>query len=127
MSVVHVVDERVERADPLRQAALDRRPLGRGEHARNEIERPGAVTPLAVGARHLKRDPLLHEDRVPSLSSGLERLGSEPLQRRHQRHRVGQRPAVLTDQLVAAPRRDSVAGGERRGLDIGHDGEVYTV
>ena len=37
--VVDVVDEVVERADPLREAALDRTPFLAAEHARHEVER----------------------------------------------------------------------------------------
>ena len=37
--VVDVVDERVQRADPLRQAALDHGPLRGGQDARDQIER----------------------------------------------------------------------------------------
>src|SRR5262249_22797097 len=46
--VVDVVDERIEGPDPLREAALDRRPLGRGEDARDQVQRPRSVAPLAV-------------------------------------------------------------------------------
>ena len=75
MGVIDVVDERIERPDPLGQATLDRGPLGRGEHPRDEIERPGSVAALAVAGRHLERDALLHEDRVAAPARGVEPLG----------------------------------------------------
>jgi hypothetical protein len=46
--VVDVIDERVERSNPLGQTALDRRPLSGREHARDEIQRPRTIAPLAV-------------------------------------------------------------------------------
>ncbi len=39
--VVDVVDEVVQRADALREAALDRAPFLAAEHARDEVEREG--------------------------------------------------------------------------------------
>ena len=48
--VVDVVDEVVQRPDALRQAALDRRPLGRGDDARHEVERERAVADRVVGS-----------------------------------------------------------------------------
>ncbi len=47
--VIQVVDEVVERLQALNQAALDARPLGCLDRARNHVERPGAVDVLAFG------------------------------------------------------------------------------
>ena len=41
--VVDVVDEQVQRLDPLAQPALDARPLVARDHPRDDVERPGAV------------------------------------------------------------------------------------
>jgi hypothetical protein len=120
MRVVHVVDERVQRPDALRQPALDRRPLGRGQDAGHQIQRPGAIALLAIGAGDLEGDPLLHEDRVATVAGRLERLRSEPLQRRHQRGRVRMGHAVGVDQFVAASGGDLVVIDRRRLDHIGH-------
>ena len=45
--VVEVVDEVVQRLQPLNQPALDARPLRRFDRARNHVERPCAVDVLA--------------------------------------------------------------------------------
>ena len=47
--VVQVVDEEVERLEPLHEPALDLRPLLGLDHAGHDIEGPGPVDPLAVG------------------------------------------------------------------------------
>ena len=88
--VVDVVDELVERADALRQAALDRRPLGRRDDPRHEVERERAVAdrPVGVRAGRVERDALLHEDRVAAAAGRGQRLGPERGQRLDQRLRV---------------------------------------
>ena len=93
VGVIDVVDERVQRPDPLCEPALDRRPLGRGQHPRHQVQRPRPVAALAVGSGHLERDPLLHEDRVAPLPGGRERLRSQALRaRRSARRRAGAAP-----------------------------------
>ena len=124
MGVVDVVDERVQRADPLGEAPLDRRPFGGGEHPRHEIERPRPVTTLAVGPSDLERDPLLHEDRVAPAPGGIEGLRSEALERGHQRGGVRVRRAVRAEHLVAATGRNPVSaheleGGHPAGIQVG--------
>ncbi len=47
--VVEIVDEVVQRLQPLDQAALDARPLRRLDRARDDVERPRAVDVLAFG------------------------------------------------------------------------------
>jgi len=97
--VVDVVDELVQRADPLRQPALDRVPLGGGDDPRDEVERERPVLHRA-GAAGVERDALLHEDRVAPLAGGDERLGAELAQRAHERARVRAREPLRVDQLV---------------------------
>ena len=53
--VVDVVDEAVQRADPLGQAALDRRPLRRRDHPRHEVQRERPVADRAVDLRAARR------------------------------------------------------------------------
>ena len=106
--VVDVVDERVQGADPLRQSALDRRPLLGGEDAGHQIEGEGTVATLAVGPGNLEGDPLLHEDPVPPPPGGGERLGAEALERGDQRPGVESGLTALVDELVATARRELV-------------------
>ena len=112
--VVDVVDELVERADALREAALDRRPLGRGDDARHEVERERPVAHGSLGVRTggVEGDPLLHEDRVAPAPGGGQRLGPERLQRVDQRLRVRARRAALVEHLVV----EAVADGQHRSI-----------
>ena len=98
--VVDVVDERVERADPLRQPALDRRPLRRGDDPRDEVERERRGRARAVGGRQLERDPLLHEDRVAQLAGRDEPLRAEALELGDQRVGVRRAGTVRAEHLV---------------------------
>ena len=78
--VVDVVDEVVQRADALREAALDRAPFLAAEHARHEVQREGPfVRGAAVAPLGLEGDALLHEDRVAAPARLDEALGPEPL------------------------------------------------
>jgi hypothetical protein len=56
--VVKVVDEMIERREPLNETALDARPLGCFDRARDHVERPRPVDVLAFGVDG-KRDPHL--------------------------------------------------------------------
>lgn len=109
MRVVNVVDECVQRPDPLGESALDRCPLGGGQDARHEVEGERAVPAMPVIAWHLERDPLVHEDRVAKPARRLDPLGSEPVERRDQRLGVRQRAAGRIDELIAAAWRDPIA------------------
>ena len=74
---VDVVQEEVERAHPLDQAALEPVPLRAGNHARDQVEREDPLDPLLLSVDR-EADPLVHErelDRVPPL---LELLEAEP-------------------------------------------------
>jgi hypothetical protein len=70
--VVDVVDEEVERAHPLGEAALDRAPLGGRQEARDEVEREGPVAGgPAVRPGRVEGDALLDEDGVALRSRSL--------------------------------------------------------
>ena len=88
--VVDVVDERVQRADPLGEAALDLRPLVAGDHPRDEVERERPVAHRSVDVRTagVERDALLHEDRVAPPAGVGELLAAELGERVGQRLRV---------------------------------------
>ena len=64
---VHVVEEPFERAHPLPDPALDDRPLRRGEHTRNEVEREGPLL-----ARKRERDPLIAKDPIAARAAFVE-------------------------------------------------------
>ena len=85
--VVDVVDEAVQRADALGQAALDLRPLGGRDHPRDEVqrERPVADRPVDVRPAGVERDPLLHEDRVAAAAGVGQLLAAELGERAGQR------------------------------------------
>ena len=109
--VVDVVDEVVQRADPLGEAALDALPFLAVEHTRDEIQRERAVVGGAVPAAGLERDPLLHEDRIPS-SPGLDQARRAELgERLDERYGGRSGPAVVLEQLVQERRRGGVAQG----------------
>ena len=78
--VVDVVDERVQRADPLCQSALDAAPFLAAENAGHQVEREGAFVGGASAAARLERDPLLHEDRVTAAAGLDQALWAEALE-----------------------------------------------
>ena len=127
--VIDVVDERIERADALGQAALDHRPFRARQYARHEVHRPGPIPSRAVVAGDLERDPLLHEDGVASPAGGLQARGSHAGQRGQHPGGVVPRRAVGCDALVPAAIGDLVAGQRvgselerhrRAGLSVAH-------
>ena len=102
--VVDVVDELVQRADPLREPAFDRPPLSAGDDPRDEVERERPVDHLAVGAGQIEGDPLAHEDRVAQRPGGDEVLGAETVEFGDQRLGVLARDAVGGEDLVEGRR-----------------------
>ena len=110
--VVDVVDEGVERADALRQAALDRDPLVGRDDPRDEVQREGAVLG-AVLAGQLEGDALLHEDGVAPAPGGGEVLGAHLLQGGDELRRVRARGAA------AAPAKTSSRKPSRAWYSIG--------
>ena len=71
--VVHVVDEHVERPQPLCETTLDTTPLVAGDEPRHDVERPGAVDVLTVRV-HGERDAH-REDLEVGQSLALAHLG----------------------------------------------------
>jgi hypothetical protein len=107
--VVDVVDEVVQRADALRQAALDVAPFLTAEHARHQIQRERSFMGWPATAARLERDPLLHEDRVAPASGVHQALRTKSLELLDQRARRGARRAVELEQLVQERRLRAVA------------------
>jgi hypothetical protein len=104
--VVDVVDEVVERADPLREPALDVAPLLAAQHARDEVERERALARVAGAllARRLERDPLLQEGGVAPAAGLRQPVGADPLQLGDERGGRAARDAVGLEQLVVEGR-----------------------
>ena len=101
--VVDVVDEQVEREQALDETALDDGPLVAGDHAGDEVERPGTVDVGAVGV-HGERDAHRQDlDLGDPLPLG-QLLRAESVEHRHQRGGDGTRLAVPVDQLIHPPR-----------------------
>ncbi len=121
--VVDVVDEVVERADALREAALDLAPLRAAEHARHEVQRERPfVARLPLSPLVSNVIALLHEHRVAAAARLDQAVGAEPLQLPHQRHRHGARLAVELEQLVQEGRPGPVVecrGRAQRGAHRG--------
>ncbi|CAN5233345.1 hypothetical protein BH20ACT16_BH20ACT16_12440 [soil metagenome] len=115
-SVVDVVDEAVQRADALGDAALDLRPLVGRQDPRHEVQRHRALERRPVLARRVERDPLLDEDRVASPPGGGKLFGPERLQAGCERGGVRSRLAVAVEQLVVEPGGRTV--GRRRAPDL---------
>ncbi len=112
--VVDVVDEVVERAHALGQAALDVVPLLGRDDPRDQIERERAVAHRAVLALRIEGDALLREDRVAAVTGGEQALAAQIGQLGGQRIGIRPRLAVLVEDLVIERARDPV-GVRRRG------------
>ena len=74
--MVDVVDEQVERPDPLLQPALDPVPLVGGDHPRDRVERDDPLDPL-VAAVDGERDPLMPHHQVGRPVAVFQLLGAE--------------------------------------------------
>jgi hypothetical protein len=101
--VVDVVDEAVQRADALREAALDVVPLGRGQDPRDQVERERAVLDGAVLAGGVERDALLDEDRVAPVAGGRQQLRAQARDLGGERDGVRAGDAVRAEDLVEVP------------------------
>jgi hypothetical protein len=111
--VVQVVDEHVDRPEPLGESGLDATPLRRGDDPRDDVERPGPVDATAVGV-HRERDA--HGEDV-ELGERLSLLQFAVLERRQlldERSCRGARRAVGGEELVPGGRRGAhVCQGHR--------------
>ena len=114
--VVDVVDEAVQRADALGQAALDLRPLVGRDHPRDEVqrERPVADRPVHVRPAGVERDPLLHEDRVAAAAGVGQLLAAELGERAGQRLGVRARGSGRGEDLVVGDRHRAPSAGRWR-------------
>jgi hypothetical protein len=121
--VVDVVDEAVQRADALGEAALDVLPLGGGQDARDEVQREGAVADRTVLTGRVEGDALLQEDRVAAVTRGGQQLGPQTRDLGGERDGVRPRDAPGAEDLVEVARRRLVGGrvvGDQR---IGQGGD----
>jgi hypothetical protein len=118
LAVIDVLDERVQRAHALGQAALDDAPLVGGQDARDEVERERAVPALgAVGGGGVEGDALLDEDGVAPLARRLKPLAAQPGERGGKRGRLRARGRRALEELV-----EEAGGGGVVELCGGRDG-----
>ena len=89
LAVVDVVEERVERLDPLLEAALDRLPLGRRDDPGDEVERERAVARAAIGAGDLEGHSALGKDPVAAAAEVHQRDPAHAIQARDHLAAVG--------------------------------------
>jgi hypothetical protein len=108
---VDVLEERVQRPDPLYQAALDQLPLVGRDDPRHQVERERPVDARAVGARDLEGDPLLGEDLVAAAAEVGELEPADQVEAGEQGSRVLARLARLGEQLVSKPGQGGVVAG----------------
>ena len=125
---VDVVEVMLERLDPLGDAALEPRPLGRGDHPRDEVQRK---RPLLAGQR--ERDALVDEGAAERVGAGFQlrgigrgKLGEDALVRSADvalgvEHlveglRVATEPVVAVEDAVVPFGRPPVCAGRSRGL-----------
>jgi hypothetical protein len=98
--VVDVIDEVVQRADPLGQAALYVSPFLTADHPRHEVQWEGTFVGGAAAAAGLKRDALLHEDRIAPAARLDQPLGAQAPELVDERLGGSSRRSVRLEQLV---------------------------
>ena len=109
LAVVDVLDEGVQRAHALGEAALDDAPLVGGQDARDEVERERPVAALrAVGGGGVEGDALLDEDGVAPLAGRLKPLAAQPGERAGKRGRLRARGRRALEELVEEAGRGGV-------------------
>ena len=114
---VEVAEKEIERADALREAALDLRPLVGGDDAGNQVEREDAVGPGVIAVDR-EADPLVEKERVRD-ANAVDEL------------RVGHRHETLVEQAVVGARGSGalehlieerlskVVAGDQTGIGLG--------
>ena len=103
--VVDVVDEQIERLRALLQPGFDAPPLVERDHARNDVERPGAIDRSALLVIDRKGDPHAANGCVGGLLARRELFGSERREKFDQCAGCGPRCTTGPDQLIEARRR----------------------
>ena len=107
--MVDVLDEGVQRAHALGEAALDDAPLVGREDARDEVERERPVAALrAVGGGGVEGDALLDEDGVAPLAGRLKPLAAQPGERARERGCLRAGGGRALEELVEEARRGRV-------------------
>ncbi len=97
--MIHVVDEEVQRADPLLEALLDPVPFGRRHDPRDEIEGKDALGAGAV-AVHVERNSHMQEDALGRLLPPQELAVHHRLDQLEQRPGGRSRLAPILEHLV---------------------------
>ena len=97
--MVDVVDEQVQRPDPLLEPALEPVPLVAGDQPRDRVERDDPLDPL-VAAVDRERDPLVPHHQVGHLVTALQLRGPERVEAVAERRVVRPWPAVGDKHLI---------------------------
>jgi len=125
LPVVDVLEEHVESAHALDQAALDVQPLVLRDHARDQVEREDPLEPLLL-AIDREADALVEERHVDRMPALLELLDAQTRELLGERPVVGPRPARRLEHLVEErPGLIAAIEGQDRGVGRrGHGGDV---
>jgi hypothetical protein len=116
--VVDVVEEALERRDPLREPALEERPLVRRDHARDQVEREDPLE-LVLCAVDGEADPGVAERGLDRPAALAELVGRELGELAREGGVVRPRRAAGVEHLVEE-RAGLVALAEERGLGTGN-------
>ena len=115
---VQVLEKLIQRRDALNEAALDERPFGRGDDARDEIHRPHPLD-LLLFPIDGERDAEAAENRVAGTLAGREFIGADRAQSVEQRRIVDAYVPVGSERFVekvaALVRGERVGRRPRRG------------
>ena len=120
LSVIDVVEEQVERANALLEAARDAIPFVRDDDARDEVEGHDLLHPLGPLV-HREGDPADAERQVGGATTALDLLRAQRRQSPRQRLVVRARRAGRGEHLV--PEAAQVVGRERRAWSARREGQ----
>ncbi len=115
--VVNVVQERIERANPLHDSAIDPVPLGGGQDARDDVEREDSFGSRCLRV-HRERHAALQEHGVDRLYARQDFVAGERRERRHQLRVVFARASIGEEQFVVL-RRTCIGGIHPEAAGVG--------
>ena len=121
---VDVVEEHLQRLQPLHQAALDAAPLVGGDHARHQAHRHDLLRAALIGVDR-ERHALFDQRQVGQRLAARELVGREAVEQPRRGARVRPRLALGVDELVVGSVGGAIAVQEQRPLLVEqHDGTL---